>query len=213
MKLVLRLPYYLYPNETNSSAPILLFLHGVGEGYSNNGQIGHRNLTQQGPPKYLESLPSPALPPLHPILGLNVVAPQLPDRETLWSDVVADLKEILARHRPDAGKLYIMGFSKGGLGAFQVAAQLKADALVAIDASPMAQPPREAFSEWVSPLKQPFWAIHTRYAPDEKFRKIQEFNELLTENVHHHGVSSPPRGLKQPMAVIPECASRQGHTH
>jgi dienelactone hydrolase len=141
MKLVLRLPYYVYPDETIRSVPILLFLHGVGEGFSNNGQIGHRNLTQQGPPKYLESWPS-ALPPDHPILSLTILSPQLPDRETPWSDVVADLEEILARHRAHAGKLYIMGFSKGGLGAFQVARQLKADALVTIDASPMAHPPK-----------------------------------------------------------------------
>jgi predicted peptidase len=109
------------------------------------------------------------MPPGHPILRLTVVAPQLPDRDTPWTDVVDDVGKILAHYRTAGKKLYIMGFSKGGLGAFQVAAQLHADALVAIDASPMSLYTQKAFSRWVQPLREfPFWAIHTSYPMDRR---------------------------------------------
>ena len=56
MKLVVRLPYYIYPTEPAPERPILLFLHGVGEGFVSGVRIGHLNLLQQGPPKHLARL-------------------------------------------------------------------------------------------------------------------------------------------------------------
>jgi hypothetical protein len=207
MKFVYRLPYYVYPEKPVAEAPVLLFLHGVGEGFISKedplgrqtdgalhlGEIGHRNLLRQGPPKHLKTLPSG-----HPLLrSFTLVAPQLPDRDTLWGDAVDDVEKILGGHRSDGGKVYIVGFSKGGLGAFQVADRLDATALVTIDASPMDVAPKDAIEMWVKPMaKRPLWAIHTSYAPGERFRKIQEFNELLTL-VMHNGISSPPKASAQ----------------
>src|SRR5712691_11677368 len=55
--------------------------------------------------------------------------------------------------------------------------------MVTIDASPMNQHAKEASNEWVK-QPPPFWAIHTSYRQDERFRKIQDFNELLTQQIH-----------------------------
>jgi pimeloyl-ACP methyl ester carboxylesterase len=191
MNLVFKLPHYIYPAKPVADAPVLLFLHGIGECFVNNEQIGPQNLFQQGPPKHLGTLSSN-----HPLRSsFTLIIPQLPDRETSWSDVVEDVKQILISHRSDGAKLYIFGFSKGGLGAFQVANQLSADALVTVDASPLDLKPEDAINKWVRPLGQrPFWAIHTSYAPDEHFRKIQEFNELLTQCTHNGLFSLPKAG-------------------
>jgi len=170
MKLVFRLPYYAYPAKPTADAPVLLFLHGIGEGFVSKEQIGPQNLFQQGPPKHLGTLPA-----THPLRSsFTLVAPQLPDRETSWSDVINDVEQLLVSHRSHGGKLYIFGFSKGGLGAFQVAERLGADALVAVDASPMGVAPKDAVDQWVRPLGQlPFWAIHTSYAPgEERYRLL-----------------------------------------
>jgi hypothetical protein len=86
-----------------------------------------------------------------------------------------------------------VGFSKGGLGAFQLAGQLHADALVTIDASPMAQPFKEAHAQWVK-NPPPFWAIHTTYAGNEGLRRVQDFNEVLTGNMHEGLANAPKAG-------------------
>lgn len=179
MKLELRVPYYVHPPQ--SRRPILLFLHGIGEGFVNKSQSGHDNALRQGPPKHLETLG-----PNHPLLNLfTLIVPQLPDRQTLWDAVVDDLHAILAPYRSADARLYLVGFSKGGLGAFQVAGRLGAAALVTIDASPMDLPARDALARRVNLARQPpFWAIYTSYTQNEDFWKIQEFNELLTDQVH-----------------------------
>jgi predicted peptidase len=196
MRLVLRLPYYVHVAEPAvANAPVLLFLHGIGEGFVNKTleQIGHKNLLQQGPPKYIQTVS-----PDHPLRkSFTLVAPQLPDRGTLWSGVVDDVEKILVGHRSDKGKLYIFGFSKGGLGAFQVAKKLRANALVTVDASPMEEAPEELIDKWVNPLKDiPFWAIHTNYEPNEPFEKIQKFNRMLTDKVHYDPSAWPSTGAQ-----------------
>lgn len=181
--------YYVYSGKSDPQAPVLLFLHGVGECFfneKNKQQIGPKNLFEQGIPKRLTDAS-----PDHPLrTSFILIAPQLPDRETPWINVVDELKEILIRHCSKRPKLYIIGFSKGGLGAFQVSDQLHVDAMVIIDASPMNQPPREACNQWVK-QPPPFWAIHTSYRHDESLRKIQDFNELLTRQTHQ-GLDIPP---------------------
>ena len=199
MVLVLRLPYYMHPEKPRVGSPLLLFLHGVGEGFVNRDQIGHSNLLQQGPPKHLATIL-----PDHPLrTSFTLVAPQLPDRETLWSEVIDDVQEILDSCRTEKGKLYIMGFSKGGLGAFQVAKELGADALITIDASPMDFAPEGAVNRWGSLVAEcPFWAIHANYAEGERFSKIQRFNELLTLEMHIDGLARLPNTGAQVRSLV-----------
>jgi predicted peptidase len=182
MKSVHGLGYYVHSGKSDHEAPVLLFLHGVGECFfneKNRQQIGPKSLFEQSVPKRLADAS-----PDHPLrTSFILIAPQLPDRETPWINVVDELKEILVSHCSKRTKLYIIGFSKGGLGAFQVSDQLRADAMVTIDASPMNQHAKEASNEWVK-QPPPFWAIHTSYRQDERFRKIQDFNELLTQQIH-----------------------------
>ena len=184
MKLVLKLPYFYYPDPPVPEAPVLLFLHGVGEGFVSRKQVGHLNLLQQGPPKHLDSLRED-----HPLrTSFTFVAPQLPERDTLWNEAVGDVEEIVDRYRSHGEKLYIMGFSKGGLGAFQLAKPLEARAIVAIDASPMRMTPQKAFDQCVATMGQrPFWAVYTN-----SLQHVQEFNELLTKS-GHEGLSIPPK--------------------
>ena len=216
MKFYLRLPYFLH--KPSEGLPNLLFLHGIGEafitlkepirqddGTIQLGQIGHKNILQQGPPKFLEMGQDHAegLTENHPLWGrFTVIAPQLPDRETPWSHVTDDVKQIVSGH--PAEKLYIVGFSKGGLGTFQLAAALNANALVTIDASPMDDKPDDAVAKWVAPLGElPFWAIHTNYVPKEKFEKIKLFNEGLKKSEHKDLSTEPAPNSQSRLFVDP----------
>ena len=113
--------------------------------------------------------------------------------------MVDDVAEILQRHRADNTNLYVMGFSKGGLGAFQIAAPLGARAMVAIDAAPMNFAPKEAVDKYQGNRDRcPFWAIYTNYDDEQSkgYRPLAEFNELLTANVHHGIADMPPAGAR-----------------
>jgi hypothetical protein len=203
-----RMPYHVHPEGPVPGRPILLFLHGAGEGFVSKERTGHENLFQQGPPKHLPSLSAGHLLRA----SFTLIAPQLPDRDTPWSAFTEDMQRLLAAHHPGE-RLYVMGFSKGGLGAFQVAGQLEPAALVAIDASPMTTPPEAAVEKWVRPLgRLPFWAIHTTYPPTESLHRVQQFNELAVPQAHRALSAAPRRGeqartcLDAPSAMTPaEC--------
>ena len=202
------LGYYFHSAKSDAAAPILLFLHGVAECFLNANnlqQIGPRNLFEQGIPKHLAELS-----PDHSLHTFLLIAPQLPDRETPWIAIADELKEILVRHGSEKRKLYIIGFSKGGLGAFQVGHQLGAKAMVTIDASPMGVA-QDAFNQW---FKQPppFWAIHTSYEAGEKLRRVQDFNELLTQQ-KHGGIEIPPAPQTQSRTCLDAPEGTEGVAH
>jgi pimeloyl-ACP methyl ester carboxylesterase len=228
MKFCLRLPYYLH--KPVERAPVLLFLHGIGEafitvrepirqddGTIQLGQIGHRNILQQGPPKFLNLRPDhpKGLKTGHPLWNrFTVVAPQLPDRQTPWTDVIDDVEKIVSGHLSE--ELYIVGFSKGGLGAFQLARQLNAKALVTIDASPMDDKPGDAVTKYVTPLGEiPFWAIYTTYEPrHKKFLKIQEFNDGLLKGDPDNFSNQPaPNSQSRSRVKAPEDKPEEGERH
>ena len=198
LKLVLRLPYYVNAN-TGAAAPVLLFLHGIGEGFVSEGECGHDRALRHVPPRHIGSLR-----PDHQLRSsFTLIAPQLPDRATEWSDVADDVASITGRYRTDGGKLYIMGFSKGGLGSFQLAGALGAHALVAIDAAPMTHAPQQVISRWVDPLgRLPFWAIYTGYENGTLHHTIQVLNELLPAQ-EHKGLTREPAPSTQARTLLP----------
>src|SRR5881396_2837531 len=77
----------LRPATRSADTAVLLFLHGVGEGFRNPmiAGLGVRNLFRQGVPKVLCD-PDVTLATGHPLMAgsFTVVAPQLPDRDTPW---------------------------------------------------------------------------------------------------------------------------------
>src|SRR5207247_8380265 len=112
-------------------------LHGVGEGFRNPmiAGLGVRNLFRQSVPKVLCD-PDVTLATDHPLMAgsFTVVAPQLPDRDTPWhiQDHVQQIERTLdGLASRDRRRVYLIGFSKGGRAAFQLAAPLSCRAVVA----------------------------------------------------------------------------------
>ncbi len=110
------LRYWLYlPDSYESSPqdkfPLLLFLHGGGEGGSDLEKV-----KKHGPPKLIASGNS---------LPMIVVSPQNPSETQFWDDqqLVRLLDEVESSHRVDSNRVYLTGLSRGGFGAWQLAIQ------------------------------------------------------------------------------------------
>lgn len=111
-----RLPYLISIPEAphpDGARPLLVFLHGYGEG----APMPIRDaLTQHGPL-------APTASPLARA-ELIVVAPQLPVRGDLWvhqaGTVAGIVREAHAAHGADPARTYLTGFSFGGNGVFDV---------------------------------------------------------------------------------------------
>lgn len=110
------LRYLLYlPDDYASAAqerfPLLLFLHGGGEGGADLEKV-----KQHGPPKLIEDGES------FPML---VVSPQNPSLTQFWDDqkLIRLLDEIEGSHRVDPNRVYLSGLSRGGYGAWRLAIQ------------------------------------------------------------------------------------------
>jgi predicted peptidase len=186
-------------------APLLVFLHGIGEGYVDKGHTGKDNLTKHGPPKHAEMLSAG-----HPLRAFKLLSPQLPDRDTPWTAVVDEIEALVKQHA-NGQKVYVAGFSKGGLGTLQVAKQLGAAAAFTMDAAPMSPNPKQAAVVAHAAIKDiPFWAIHTEYEAKERHRPIQDFNESLMANIHPNLASVPQKGaawrtlVPAPAGMTPE---------
>lgn len=210
-KLCLDLSYRLYvPSDYGQAAhlhPIVLFLHGIGEAYADDPpggavRIGHDNLLRHGPPKLLDAVGLATLMPEHPLrTSFVVVSPQLPDRATPWGDarVVASLAALIDRLRASRDqRVFLMGFSKGGRGVFELAAALAPEtfaALVPLDAAPLETTPNQAFDRWARPCLdrgQPTWAFYTH-----SFPAIVAFNERIRD----HGLPDDPQTGEAPTAI------------
>lgn len=196
----MELPYYVHPATQRSEAPILLFLHGIGEGFDNNGERQTQRLFQQGPPKFIAAAPADHLLRT----SFTLIAPQLPDRATSWAEVGASVKHIVDRHRSGGQALYFAGFSKGGLGALELAEALSPAALLTVDASPMSADPVEMATTCARALgARPLWAIYTNYDRGaHKQWKFQSFNEALLTR-EHLGLDTPPDKGAQVRTLVP----------
>ncbi|MFM0007488.1 hypothetical protein PQR57_41900 [Paraburkholderia dipogonis] len=185
-----KLPYLL--QGANQTA-ILLFLHGRGEGYRNNGRESHDNLKNQGPPKHFEAISSET--PAHPLAtSLLLIAPQLPDRDAPWNSVLGEVKNIIEKYREHGAHLYVMGFSKGGRAVFDFARPLNASAAVTIDAPPMGRDARTAAVHAKSSIGNvPFWSIYASYSDNHGIRLFHE--HLNVPN--HDDISLLPASSRQ----------------
>lgn len=183
-RLVLELPYLIHEpgsaTEGGRPVPLLLFLHGIGEGFVDDPpgrapRSGHANLLRHGPPALLGASAGAPLPPDHPLrTRFIVVSPQLPDRATSWGDprVVSAIARLLERVRPPGGgPIHLLGFSKGGRGAFELANALPAgvvSAVVSIDAAPLDDDPGQVLARHLRPwldAGRAAWLHHTDSLP------------------------------------------------
>jgi pimeloyl-ACP methyl ester carboxylesterase len=184
---------------------VLVFLHGIGEAFLNTktGSVGLKNLFQQGVPKALLD-PGALLSDDHPLKAgaFTVVAPQLSERETPWTqpEHASQINQVLGTIAPEGKRsVYVIGFSKGGQAAFRLAGDLKAKAILTIDASPMGEDPMEVASE-ISNCALPFWAIHTNYPAGHNLEKIAVMHGALKIDDYAvqrwHGVAAPNKGAR-----------------
>ncbi len=109
------LPYLLrVPAPQQHAAPVLLFLHGHGEGAPlelRQAMTLHGPLCEGNP----ATVPDRFL----------IAAPQMPTRGDLWwsyeDSVRAILETLVERHAADRSRAYLTGFSFGGNGVFDLA--------------------------------------------------------------------------------------------
>ena len=110
------LQYLLYLPENyeaspDESFPLMLFLHGGGEGGSDV-----ELLKTHGPPKLVEQGES---------FPFIILAPQNPSEALLFpiETVATLLDDVIANHRVDEDRVYLTGLSRGGFGAWSMAMQ------------------------------------------------------------------------------------------
>lgn len=172
----------LFHGDPASTSAVLLFLHGIGEAFHNpkTNSIGLKNLFQQGIPKILFENPINVLGPEHPLMmKFDILLPQLPARESAWNeaDNVEQIRGAISMLSPKRQKpIYIIGFSKGGRAAFQLAKPLGCKAIVTIDASPLLED-IPAVAKEILDCSVPAWMIFTRYPEGHALNRIS--------NLHH----------------------------
>ena len=215
------------PSEARAA---LVFLHGAGEGFLDDAPgvkpekhaEGLKNLWKLGPPELLSD-PRQSLDAAHPLRQSFVtIAPQLPSRQLGWDApaVESEILRVIAAVAP--GKpLFLLGFSKGGKGAFQLASGLSARAIFTIDASHLGE---EDFWEVADRCEVPHWCVYTEHAPSDRlYRNVTQLHERMNRRCKPHapGLLRPPardghwkslvpvsRWTRNPHAEICRVASR-----
>ncbi|SFW31055.1 PKD domain-containing protein [Chitinophaga sancti] len=98
-------------NSTSTTYPLLIFLHGVGEGGTDvNAVLAH------GVPKMIANGAKMQYTVNGKLFKFIVVSPQIPNgwaSETMVQNVLNDIK---SRYRVDASRIYLTGLSAGGYG-------------------------------------------------------------------------------------------------
>ena len=117
--------YLCFPAETADrasprAAPMILFLHGIGE--RGRGGVELDRVAAWGLPKFLRQR-TPLLDRAFPFL---VVAPQCPPENTWCDKQILDaldrlVEDLVDTGRADPDRLCLTGFSMGGIGAFCLA--------------------------------------------------------------------------------------------
>jgi len=140
--------YLLYlPEEYGSSGeqnfPLLLFLHGGGEGGDDIEKV-----KTHGPPMLVEQGQE------FPFL---ILSPQNPHERKFWDTKMLNqlLEEIMREYRVDSSRIYLSGLSRGGYGAWTMAMEYP-DIFAALVPVCGAVPSSYAF--WVPEI--PIWVFH-----------------------------------------------------
>lgn len=134
---------YLPARQTDTPAPLVVFLHGAGE-------RGHDNMQQ------LQTLPTQLF--RSPAFTGSVLAPQCPPG-MFWGSCMPELETLIQRtirdHRIDPQRIYLTGFSMGGYGSWELAAR-RPDLFAAV--VPICG---GGDTKWAPSLKEiPLWAVH-----------------------------------------------------
>ena len=137
--------YLLYePNNINGKAPLLVFLHGGGEG-GDNIEVVKKN----GPPKLIEEGKE---------FPFYVLSPQNPYEKGFWDDkAVMELVGLITeKYDIDENRIYLAGLSRGGYGAWRLAMnnpdKFSAMIVVCAASSPT------VYANWIKHI--PIWIFH-----------------------------------------------------
>jgi predicted peptidase len=163
-----KLQYYLYypkdyEEKSDTSFPLLLFLHGGGESGDSLPA-----LTKNGPPKMLvEGKQFPFL----------VLAPQNPHKRQWWNvrAVMQLLDTIVTNNKVDRKRIYLTGLSRGGSAAWELAVQYPdkfAAMAVVCGMTPL------PYASWIN-KKMPIWVFHGTEDQSIPFSESEDMvNEL-----------------------------------
>jgi predicted peptidase len=159
---------YLPENYTSDSTvrfPLLLFLHGGGE-----GGYDIEKVKRNGPPKLVEDGHS---------FPFIILSPQNADSNNLWDTraVKVLLDKIVGTHRVDTTRIYLTGLSRGGFGAWMTAIQ-NPDRFAAL--IPVCGVAPAFYGKWLGQM--PIWMFHGADDPVIPVSESDEMAEVLRKN-------------------------------
>lgn len=137
--------YLLYePKEIDGEAPLLVFLHGGGEG-GNDIEVVKKN----GPPKLIEEGKE---------FPFYVLSPQNKYEKGFWDDrmVMKLVDEVVEKYKIDKSRIYLAGLSRGGYGAWHLAMN-NPDNFAAMIVVCAASSPT-VYANWIKHI--PVWIFH-----------------------------------------------------
>lgn len=116
------LAYFPHTYKQDNTAPLLLFLHGLGEKGDDIEKV-----KKYGPPQLINSGEWPKT------LPFVVISPQLPTSYNSWPAPMVDelIEEMIKKYHLNNQKIYLTGISLGGMGTWQYALK-HSDKLAAI---------------------------------------------------------------------------------
>jgi PKD repeat protein len=103
--------------STSSSYPLLIFLHGVGEGGTNVYDV-----LKHGVPKVIANGAKMQYTVNGKLFKFIVVSPQIPNGWASATAMQSIIDDIKARYRVDASRIYLTGLSAGGYGVLNYVA-------------------------------------------------------------------------------------------
>ncbi len=107
-----------YATNPTQKYPLIIFLHGAGEGGTTVGSLN--NLISTALPQHIANGWNPEA--VNPVNGQNykfiVVSPQAPGWSYAWGSIQWMLKDIVTRYRVDTTRIYVTGLSAGGAGSW-----------------------------------------------------------------------------------------------
>jgi len=140
--------YLLYlPQEYTDSGeqvfPLLLFLHGGGEGGDDVEKV-----KTHGPPMLVEQGQD---------FPFIILSPQNPYQRKFWDTkaIYALLEEIMQEYRVDSSRIYLSGLSRGGYGAWTLAMEYP-ERFAAL--APVCGAVPSSYAGWVPEI--PIWVFH-----------------------------------------------------